>query len=435
MRFVGSLYAYSNQSSQLRERVTIAMEEAKDLQCPFMAQCHLLYSIALYWCGAELHSRDEMDTAIRIALDLAMNRCQFAAENGNGDPILEESWRRTWWQIYIVDANYAAMKRTSTFPTLKVEITTELPCEEHEYASGAIPYPKTLEDFNSREFAPDNYVYSSFAYLIGAIHGVSSAIARVLSDPSCSTSPRALDAVDTMIDGWMLLVPESKAKVFSKSGEIDEHMFHAYMALHAAIVGLHRPFSELLFDPMEAISSCSSDTISGWPESPPGIDNVHTTRCLKSIEAQLRLLALPAQPCCHTPFAVCMLTTGTIPLLSACKFLLVDQRLAVARDQIRMSIGCLKSFAGVWPRAGKNLQEVQTIAREMLGYPALRGCNARVTEESLADGDTQPHSDLAIDSSESAAGHANLCTSLDALQSYWDLSDLQTDFSAWFTTY
>lgn len=36
-----------------------------------------------------------------------------------------------------------------------------------------------------------------------------------------------------MIDGWMLMVPESKANIFSKSGEIDEHMFHAYMAIHA----------------------------------------------------------------------------------------------------------------------------------------------------------------------------------------------------------
>lgn len=137
MRFIGSLYAYSNQSCQLREQVTIAIAEApRDLQCPFMVQCHLLYSIALYWSGEQSLSRDEIDTAIRIALNLAMNRRQFAVENGNGDPILQESWRRTWWQIYLVDADFAAIKRASTFPTMNVEVTTELPCEETEYASG-----------------------------------------------------------------------------------------------------------------------------------------------------------------------------------------------------------------------------------------------------------------------------------------------------------
>ncbi|KFX96907.1 hypothetical protein V490_03076 [Pseudogymnoascus sp. VKM F-3557] len=435
MRFIGSLYAYSNQSCQLREQVTIAIAEApRDLQCPFMVQCHLLYSIALYWSGEQSLSRDEIDTAIRIALNLAMNRRQFAVENGNGDPILQESWRRTWWQIYIVDADFAAIKRAPTFPTMNVEVTTELPCEEAEYASGAIPCPKTLDDFNSREFAPDNHVYSSFAYLIGAIHGICSAISRVLTGSSYSSSPGVLEAVDTMIDGWMLMVPESKANIFSKSGEIDEHMFHAYMAIHAATVGLHRPFSELLSDPLESISSCAAAP--SWPlKSSPGFENVHTARCLLSIEAQVRLLALPAQPFSHTPFTVCMLTTGTISLLSACKFLLQDQKLAVARDQVRMSIGCLKSFAGVWPLAGKSHREVQTIAREMLGLQCQAGNNVRLAEESLADNDGQPRSDPVIVSQESLSDRALSYPSLDTLQTYWDLSDLQTDISAWFTTY
>jgi hypothetical protein len=38
----------------------------------------------------------------------------------------------------------------------------------------------------------------------------------------------------------------------------------------------------------------------------------------------------------------------------------------MTREQIRLSIGCLKSFATIWSRAGKNLQEVQAIARELL---------------------------------------------------------------------
>jgi hypothetical protein len=130
-----------------------------------------------------------------------------------------------------------------------------------------------------------------------------------------------------------------------------------------------------------------------------------------------------------------MLTTGTISLLSACKFLLQDQKLAVARDQVRMSIGCLKSFAGVWPLAGKSQREVQTIAREMLGLQCQAGNNVRPAEESLADNDGQPRSDPVIGSQECLTDRALPYPSLDTLQTYWDLSDLQTDISAWFTTY
>lgn len=154
-----------------------------------------------------------------------------------------------------------------------------------------------------------------------------------------------------------------------------------------------------------------------------------------SIEAQVRLLALPAQPFSHTPFTVCMLTTGTISLLSACKFLLEDQKLAVARDQVRMSIGCLKSFAGVWPLAAKSLQEVQTIAREMLCHPSQGQIDVRLAEESLADNDGQLRPNPVVGPHESLSDRALPYPSLETLQTYWDLSDLQTDISAWFTTY
>lgn len=95
--------------------------------------------------------------------------------------------------------------------------------------------------------------------------------------------------------------------------------------------------------------------------------NVHTIRCLKSVEAQIRLVALPARPFCHTPFVICMMTAGTIPLLSACKFLFTSERLEIARHQIRMSVGCLKTMAGAWPQAAVHVRELQTIAQEVLG--------------------------------------------------------------------
>jgi hypothetical protein len=61
-----------------------------------------------------------------------------------------------------------------------------------------------------------------------------------------------------------------------------------------------------------------------------------------------------------------MLVNAAISLISACKYGLSESSLRMTREQIRLGIGCLKSFATIWPRAGKNLQEVQAIARELL---------------------------------------------------------------------
>lgn len=139
-----------------------------------------------------------------------------------------------------------------------------------------------------------------------------------------------------------------------------------YSRVRSATVGVHRPYSTLLFNPLEIISSCPT----GAPDSvlTGDLANVHTVRCLKSIEAQIRLMALPARPFCHTPFVICMMTSGTIPLLAACRFLFASGRLEIARHQIKMSIGCLKAMAEVWPQAAVQVRELQMIAQEVLGH-------------------------------------------------------------------
>lgn len=61
-----------------------------------------------------------------------------------------------------------------------------------------------------------------------------------------------------------------------------------------------------------------------------------------------------------------MVSEGTLALFSACNYLLQGKALAIARDQIRLTIGCLKCIGEVWPRTAKNVKEIQTIARHVL---------------------------------------------------------------------
>jgi hypothetical protein len=137
MRFVGSLYARLEQGQPLVEdSISVCVPTEQCPRDPFTVQYRLIYSITLYWCGEHVRSREEMDRAIELALELKMHRRSFATQHGHGDSVLEESWRRTWWQLYIVDSWYAAIKHVRTCPTYCVDVTTELPCEEKEYESG-----------------------------------------------------------------------------------------------------------------------------------------------------------------------------------------------------------------------------------------------------------------------------------------------------------
>ncbi|OAA56259.1 Zn(2)-C6 fungal-type DNA-binding domain protein [Niveomyces insectorum RCEF 264] len=367
LRFIGHIYDSREWSAPLRDRVEICFAEASATD-PIMVQCRLLYSIALFWNRYEIEAMRERDAATRLALDLQMFRRGFAAEHGEQDAVLTECWRRTWWMLYMVDAFYAGTLGTMNFATMKVDATVDLPCEESDYEQGEIPEPSTLQDFDCRDLGPESASFSSFAYLIGAVRCAALAISTAPKVAATEDSTHILQAADAVINGWLLLLPKGRKQVMSKTGEVDELMFQAHLLIHVATIGLHRPLSDLKFSPAECVSSCAREPPRDVPA--PELVNVHTVRVLRSVEAQIRLLALPTEQFHHSPFTTCMVSEGALALLSACTFLLKGTERAIARDQIRMTIGCLKALGELWPRTAKNVQEIQTIAPHVLGLEA-----------------------------------------------------------------
>lgn len=136
-RFIGSIYARSNFMDQLKAQTESAITMARQnlSPSPFLAQALLLYSICLFWSQEDSNSRKQMDLALQTAFDLGMHHRGFAVSFAPDDPILQECFRRTWWQIYIVDAAYAAIERLPNFTANSVISDVDLPCEEDEYES------------------------------------------------------------------------------------------------------------------------------------------------------------------------------------------------------------------------------------------------------------------------------------------------------------
>ncbi|PNP85442.1 hypothetical protein FNYG_01271 [Fusarium nygamai] len=372
MRLIGHIYDTHQWSESLTRAVEAQISQLKPSDA-IQVQARLLYSIALFWYTFKAEAKEQMDAAIDVAFKLEMYKKEFAATWGFGDPIMVECWRRAWWMLFIVDASYAGTLGTMNFKTLHVEPTVELPCEESDYESGIISTPKTLQDFDSREFDSEDVVFSSFAYLIGATRCAAQVICMSPKRATREHSEAIIQSADSAFDAWLLLLPKDKKPVLKADGTIDELMFQAHLLIHVATIGIHRPLSDLRFNPVEKVSSCAREPPADTPK--PDLINVHTTRILKSVNAQIQLLALPVRPFHHTPFTTCMVSEGTLALLSACTYMLKGQALAVARDQIRLTIGCLKAVGEIWPRTARNVKEIQTIARHVLG---LGGSSAEV---------------------------------------------------------
>ncbi|KFY06469.1 hypothetical protein V491_08607, partial [Pseudogymnoascus sp. VKM F-3775] len=153
----------------------------------------------------------------------------FAKANGGGDVVVEESWRRTWWECVVLDGMVAGVHRASSVRLSGVGEGVGLPCEEREYSSGNIPTPRTLEEFNDADFSDDNIVFSSFTYRIAAIANLERILA--LPKPIFPDDP-LIAKTDAYLVNWTLHLPPT-ARLVVEDGRVDEMIFQAHMITYA----------------------------------------------------------------------------------------------------------------------------------------------------------------------------------------------------------
>ncbi len=148
MRYIGSLYLDCGpaRATYLDEAVRLCYlpNTPKD---GFLIQALLLIIIGLDGNCQQEKARELLADCERFAIEIDLNKREFAAMHGRGDPVLEESWRRTWWDLYVCDGMIAGVHRVTNFLLFDISTDVGLPCEEHQYQSGvrfANPPPSSL---------------------------------------------------------------------------------------------------------------------------------------------------------------------------------------------------------------------------------------------------------------------------------------------------
>lgn len=140
LRLLGHLFNSQAWSQPLQDFVEACFSQASAAE-PVMVQCRLLYSMAQFWFDRKEEALTEMDSAVQLALDLGMHRQDFAVARSGGDPILAESWRRTWWWVDIIDAYYVGTLGNRDFAVVNIDATVDLPCSESSYERGVSDLP------------------------------------------------------------------------------------------------------------------------------------------------------------------------------------------------------------------------------------------------------------------------------------------------------
>ncbi|KAI1213317.1 uncharacterized protein F4807DRAFT_470701 [Annulohypoxylon truncatum] len=364
MRWVGSLYIDAGPS-----RATFFEEAIRLIYAPgvakdgYLVQAMVIVLIGLDGNCQQERAREILSDVERIAIEIGLYTRSFATLHGGGIPRVEESWRRTWWDLFVVDGMVAGVHRQSNFLLFDIVADVGLPCEEHEYLSGTIPRPMYLEDFDDQIFSGEEREFSSFAYRVASIRN----LGRMMRLPNGGfPNEENVNRIESLLSNWRMHLPASKRDSLNKHCQLDEMMFQAHMINHACSIILHQPLSQLDSSPAREVTACAPHRAVQSGDN----FNLHTRHIITAACEISKMVTYNVPITSHTHFFTCVLTLSSIVHLSkwALEFLIQDED--DLRQQIRLNIGALNKLSNVWKAASNASGQVKGVAQEI--YRAKR---------------------------------------------------------------
>ncbi|EED22496.1 C6 transcription factor, putative [Talaromyces stipitatus ATCC 10500] len=179
MQFIGShFHPDPTVKDRYQKKAYMSLNDSSE-PSGFKVQAMLLAAIAYHAHGNEEQAGYMLNSAITMASQLGIQSGSFAGHSYPGNAILEESWRRTFWELFIV---VHLFKTFSAQQNCDIQwsgyrdedlLKMELPCDEATYyAAGSIPQSKTLPQLQNVWRSVNNdteETFSSFSYRIEAI--------------------------------------------------------------------------------------------------------------------------------------------------------------------------------------------------------------------------------------------------------------------------
>ncbi|KAL7943860.1 hypothetical protein V8C42DRAFT_327027 [Trichoderma barbatum] len=361
---IGSLYTHDSLSNEYRQQA----EKVLGSQLAphgFSVQALMLLALTLEWSGENERAATTLERAKIMGLEIGMQSRGFASRCGHGDKVLEESWRRTWWELYVIDALFAGIRHLPTFTFWGVDTDVEIPCEEELYTTGMIPQPRTLQEYDNRGFNDDDESFSSFAYLIDATRILGTTLAA--GDIANKSAHSLVKNAEANLMSWDLHLPPAKRDPVQPDGIVDEILFKAHMAINTTSAHLHRPRSTLHYTAMELLCSkyappLPAEILSAEEQH---VDR-HTYKAINAAKNFVDLLTASSSPLTHSPFVMCMGSLAIATYLSGCEHILTGSELIHAKDRIRVFLGILKAFTKIWSQARRWSGEIKLMARVVL---------------------------------------------------------------------
>jgi nicotinate-nucleotide pyrophosphorylase (carboxylating) len=136
VQFVGSVYAPWTPSDPYHQIALQAVSQTNLPKTGFTVQALLIFAVAEIHLDLKCETRKPLDDAVSLGLELQLNKKEFAYQHGEGNPVLEESWRRTYYLLHVTEQHAAVVANSPFFALRDVPNLVDLPCDDEYYQSG-----------------------------------------------------------------------------------------------------------------------------------------------------------------------------------------------------------------------------------------------------------------------------------------------------------
>lgn len=293
-------------------------------------------------CASSLHCLDTNDT------------------HPDGRGLAQESLRRTWWELYIVDAVLAILRhRPPNFPSASLSYQPLMPCSETHYEAGKLSSDNLAhEDFENRVLMQVPPEFSSYAYRIHAAVIIRRVCPLLMGG---NLDPDELEAADQVIAAWNLDFPKTFFASCDSSGEVDHMLLQAHLHVQVATLFLHVPRTNL---PLSAPRAMGVTCL--------GSGNQGTETCglhiIKSVAASkeiCKLATIPWLQDSHTPLLLCGFVLGCavqLAIASSRAATNSSKQTQQCRHRVVLLLSTLKFLGANWRLAQDALLRFQPIA-------------------------------------------------------------------------
>ncbi|USP80708.1 uncharacterized protein yc1106_07982 [Curvularia clavata] len=373
VHYIGACFSSTASRADLRQRTTQEFSEVHQ-PTPEVVQAQILYSVALFAQDAAEEGQCMLDSAIQNALALGMHKREFASMYAGGSTIVEESMRRTWYELYVVDGCIAALQRKSTFETNTVNADVLLPCENFIYEGGLCFIPPTLAEFHGNVFADEEKVFSSFCYRIEAVR----LLGRVLTIAGTHGVHRdRVQAVDNSLAAFIHHLPRNKSEtqISNTFGELDELMFQTHTIIQWGILLLHYPRGDLISPNSLTHNVPGADCTKLL--CPCNRQHVHSVKAVEASRSISMLAALQAPAQKHSPLFVYPLALATVVQLSIGAVHAKNTGACMEQhsDRVKLLLGICKTLGRHWSVAESVLRTMKKVASAVFQGQSLAYTN------------------------------------------------------------